>query len=233
VPTPDQPTPAPHPEHPADIAIGFRDGAIVARNLSGSPAGDHALERLGFTPRPGTALRTLTGDVDPRSLRERAGAAIRLLRTTGYQVSADHGLDPALDPPPASPPPSRSSVRADGPDVAFARHPHLGIAAATRGNTLGVAAVLTEHGFVHQPGPDIYLLPPTLPDHMAVLTTIRAARHLDNLGHTVALDPRVYASVVIKVTAQAPELRPPGKAPGFPPRPPEPPSPGRPRTHPR
>jgi hypothetical protein len=233
VPTSDQPTPAPHPAHQADIAIGFRDGTIVARNLSGSPAGDHALERLGFTSRPGTALRTLAADGDPRSQRERASAAIRLLRTAGYQVSADHGLDPTLDPPSATQSPSRSSVRTDDPDVAFARHPRLGIAAATRSDTPGITAVLAEHGFEHQPGADIYLLPPALPDHMAVLTTIRAARHLDNLGHTVALDPRVYASVAIKVTAQAPGLRPAGSAPGLPPRPPEPPSPGHPRTHPR
>lgn len=182
------PSPSPFSAQDADIAIGHRNGAVVARNISGSPGGDLVLARLGFVRHPDNDLHTLL--TDDREARTRAAEAVRTLRAARYSVLADHGLDPDLPTSEASKPApdQRPSLE---PQTAFALNRTMGIVAAVSDGVPHADAVLTAHGFRHQPHADIYVLPPGTPPQIAITTTARATRTLQSLGITVAVDPRI------------------------------------------
>jgi hypothetical protein len=77
------------------------------------------------------------------------------------------------------------------PDVAFGRHPQLGVAAAIRDGLPQAETILLNHGFTHQPDLGIYTLPSSMLHGEAVRRTAQATIALQAEHLTVAADPRV------------------------------------------
>ncbi|MDF3291885.1 hypothetical protein [Streptomyces silvisoli] len=97
------------------------------------------------------------------------------------------------DSTPASPRPSRQRkfFMPPEPDVAFGRHPHLGVAAAVRDGLPQAETILRHHGFTHHRDLDIYTLPSSMLHGEAVRRTAQATAALQAERLTVAVDPRV------------------------------------------
>ncbi|MFF2819380.1 hypothetical protein ACFVT9_28135 [Kitasatospora cineracea] len=161
-----------------------RRDVYAAPGLLPQPVADAVLPALGFEPDPARpGFFTLT---DPEhDGQERARAAVRALRTMGHRV----GTEPAFDVP------GTTLRHRDEPDVVFGEHPHLGIVAAVSdGLPIDPAPFLTQAGWHHTRGLDIYLAPTV--EREAGLDAIAAANEqLQHGRYTVAVQRHLTADV--------------------------------------
>ncbi|WP_441247374.1 hypothetical protein [Kitasatospora sp. McL0602] len=165
-----------HPEH-----------GIVATNPRDLPAGHWMLERLGFHPVP-DQLKLFALTDQPRSGRDHAAQAVRMLRSAGYSVAADTEFEPNA---PIQP---RPLHRLAEPDVAFAEHPRLGVVAATAGTASAAVRggqVLEQHGWRHNAQLDIYTLPITTDRGEALGLVAQATTAMRRADLLVAVEPRL------------------------------------------
>ncbi|GAA3168052.1 MULTISPECIES: hypothetical protein [Streptomyces] len=200
--------PAPAQEALPDIAVGHHpDYGIVASNPKQLAAGTWMLARLGFRPVPDHptlyALADQQHDGPARTTR-----AVALLRMAGYQVDADAAFDPALGSGAAF---DRDRAQLVEPDVAFAEHPQLGIAAATSDHSSALAGrrVLEEHGWRHAPDLDVYTLPLSIDRSEALEKVASATVSMYRFGLRVAVQPRLARDVSARRSpAPTPAVRP-------------------------
>ncbi|MFD7734207.1 hypothetical protein ACFV6F_27975 [Kitasatospora phosalacinea] len=183
------PTPATTTDEQAPVLLIWRNhqrpDVYAASGLLPQPVADAILPALGFEPDPArSGFFTLT---DPEhNGQERARAAVRALRTMGHRV----GTEPAFDVPGTTWRPSP-----DEPDVAFGKHPDLGIVAAVSdGLPITPAPFLTRAGWHHVPALDIYLAPTR--QHEAGIDAIAALTEPLRQGrYTVAVDYALAAAI--------------------------------------
>ncbi|WP_051816773.1 hypothetical protein [Kitasatospora sp. NRRL B-11411] len=197
-------TPATTGEQAPDFVIWRhhqRPDVHAAPGLLPQPVADAVLPALGFEPDPARpGFFTLT---DPEhDAQERARAAVRALRTMGYRV----GTEPAFDVP------GTTLRHRDEPDVVFGEHPHLGIVAAVSdGLPIDPAPFLTQAGWHHTRGLDIYLAPTA--EREAGLDAIAAANEqLQHGRYNVAVQRHLAADV----HARRADTRERGRAQGLP-----------------
>ncbi|KMS74383.1 hypothetical protein ACM01_13885 [Streptomyces viridochromogenes] len=76
-------------------------------------------------------------------------------------------------------------------DVAFGVHPDLGVAAAVADDRPFLDEVLRKHHFRYSGALDIYMLPGDTPHNTAVRAVARASREFQDVGLSVAADPRI------------------------------------------
>ncbi|MFB7946503.1 hypothetical protein ACFC6L_16490 [Kitasatospora phosalacinea] len=177
------------PDAPAfDVAIRLhpqRPGVHAALGRMPQPVAEAVLPSLGFEPDPDEPrLFTFTG---PEHYgQQRARAAVQALRTMGHRVE----VEPAFDVPGSAWRPSP-----DEPDVAFGRHPDLGIVAAVSdGLPIDPAPFLTRAGWHHVPALDIYLAPTRR--HEAGIDAVAALTEPLRQGrYTVAVDYALAAAI--------------------------------------
>lgn len=91
------------------------------------------------------------------------------------------------------------------PDVAFGKHPDLGIAAAVADDRPFLDEVLRKHHFRYSSNLDVYLLPGDTPHNTAVRTVARASREFQDAGLSVAADPRIMLPPPIPTPDGMPE----------------------------
>lgn len=77
------------------------------------------------------------------------------------------------------------------PDVAFGVHPDLGVVAAVADDRPFLDEVLRKHHFRYSGALDLYLLPGDTPHNTAVRAVARASREFQDVGLSVAADPRI------------------------------------------
>ncbi|WP_435220708.1 hypothetical protein [Streptomyces sp. Tue6028] len=77
------------------------------------------------------------------------------------------------------------------PDVAFGIHPDLGVAAAVADDRPFLDEVLRKHHFRYSSTFDVYLLPGDTPHNTAVRAVARASGEFQDVGLSVAADPRI------------------------------------------
>lgn len=100
------------------------------------------------------------------------------------------------------------------PDVAFARHPTLGlVAAASDDADAGLPATVLRHfGFTLDSEHDIWRLPDRMLWIDQVLTAAQASTLLTGLGHTVVADEETRTTALALAAQHAPPARSPGAA---------------------
>ncbi|MFI2369857.1 hypothetical protein [Streptomyces sp. NPDC018833] len=77
------------------------------------------------------------------------------------------------------------------PDVAFGVHPDLGVVAAVSDDHPFLDEVLRKYHFRFSSALDLYLLPGDTPHNTAVRAVARASREFQDVGLSVAADPRI------------------------------------------
>ncbi|MFG3363543.1 hypothetical protein ACGF0K_01020 [Streptomyces sp. NPDC048156] len=90
------------------------------------------------------------------------------------------------------------------PDVAFGVHPDLGVAAAVADDRPFLDEVLRKHHFRYSSALDVYLLPSDTPHNTAVRTVARASREIQDVGLSVAADPRIVLPPPIPAPDEVP-----------------------------
>ncbi|MFI9586597.1 hypothetical protein ACIHCQ_33295 [Streptomyces sp. NPDC052236] len=188
----------PTPEHDPlpDVAVGRHpDFGIVAANPKQLAASTWMLKGFDFHPVPGhPTLYALANQ--QRDGQHRATRAVALLRKAGYQVDVDPAFDPSLASEPA---PARDRPPRVEPDVAFAEHPRLGVAAATAdGSSFGSRLILEEHGWRHNPNLDIYTLPITTDRSAALGKVANATLTMHRADLQVAVQPLLAQDVAAR-----------------------------------
>ncbi|WP_405931503.1 hypothetical protein [Streptomyces sp. NBC_00827] len=77
------------------------------------------------------------------------------------------------------------------PDVAFGVHPEFGVVAAVSDDHPFLDEVLRKHHFRHNSTLDLYALSEDTPHNTAVRSVARASREFQDVGLSVAADPRI------------------------------------------
>ncbi|GAA2092193.1 hypothetical protein GCM10009759_17670 [Kitasatospora saccharophila] len=159
------------------------------------PVGDAVLLSLGFRPHEIPGFFRLP---DPeRDSEERTRSAVRALRTMGHSVDTD----PQFDVPGTAPLPS------EAPDVAFARHPDLGIVAAVAdGIPIHPGVLLTQAGWQHRTDLDLYYLSPSQPGEELDAVAVATAR-LQRGRYTTAVQPDLAHAVAMRGTDTRERIR--------------------------
>ncbi len=179
-----------------DLAFGHHPvHGIVAANPRNLAASTWMLKGFGFHPVPDQpTLYTLANQ--ERDGQGRTARAVALLRQSGYRVDVDAALDPSLAPDAA---PVRDRVAFGEPDVAFAEHMRLGIVAAIDDRASELTGLtLVEHGWLHDPSLDIYMLPATTDRDEALGEVADATLSLHRSGVQVAVQPRLAQDVAAR-----------------------------------
>ncbi|WP_327157711.1 hypothetical protein [Streptomyces tubercidicus] len=99
------------------------------------------------------------------------------------------------------------------PDVAFGVHPDLGVAAAVAVDRPSLDEALRRYHFRYSQDLDIYLLPDDTPHNTAVRTVASATREFQDVGLSVAADPRIMLLPPIPTADDIPAREPvPGQS---------------------
>ncbi|MFJ6382684.1 hypothetical protein ACIQI7_22120 [Kitasatospora sp. NPDC092039] len=189
-----------------DVAIGHHPNhGIVASLPTQNAAAQWMLERLDFQQLPGNPrLYALTDQ--HREAPERAAWASKLLTGAGYHVETDMSLAP--DENTSSREQARSRLPAtepapdNGPDVAFAEHPQLGVVAATA-DTANAAVrggqILEAHGWRFNHMLDVYTRPVTADRSEALERMAAATAAMHRAGDLrVAVQPHLAKDLVAR-----------------------------------
>ncbi|KUO20827.1 hypothetical protein [Streptomyces dysideae] len=189
----------PTPEHDPlpDIAVGRHpDFGIVAANPKQLAASTWMLKGFDFHPVPDRPNLYALAD-QQRDGQGRTTRAVALLRKAGYRVDVDAAFDPSLTSGPA---PALDRPPRVEPDVAFAEHPQLGVVAATAdgSSALGSPLILEEHGWRHNPGLDIYMLPITTHRSEALDKVATATLAMHQADLQVAVQPLLAQDIAAR-----------------------------------
>ncbi|MFD5537672.1 hypothetical protein ACFWIJ_07400 [Streptomyces sp. NPDC127079] len=91
------------------------------------------------------------------------------------------------------------------PDVAFGVHPEFGVVAAVSDDHPFLDEVLRKHHFRHSSALDLYVLSDDTPHNAAVRAVARASREFQDVGLSVAADPRIMLPPPIPAPDGVPE----------------------------
>ncbi|WP_369251120.1 hypothetical protein [Streptomyces sp. R41] len=91
------------------------------------------------------------------------------------------------------------------PDVAFGVHPEFGVVAAVSDDHPFLDEVLRKHHFRHNSTLDLYVLSDDTPHNTAVRAVARTSREFQDVGLSVAADPRIMLPPPIPTPDGVPE----------------------------